>query len=304
MEETKEIVSVNESALGRIVITEAQVELIKKTVALGATDDELKLFFYECRRRGVHPLDRLIHFVKRGQGDDRKATFQAGIDFMRSQAEATGEYWGQDDIEYGPMIDITYEDKTIKVPSLAKATVRRRNKDIGEIASTSSTAYWDEYYPGGKLGFKWRSMPRVMLGKCAESLAIRKAFPRQLSGLYSFEEMEQADIIEHPPIQEPQKKTGDKVSESLTVTAAIETIEIKTGMKKGKDGGKDQPWTLYIVHTATEKYNTFSDTFGALAKRAVDEKLNAVITWSETPKGKKLENIVLEEPSLPESEEQ
>ena len=67
-----------ESALGRIVITDKQVDLIKSTVALNATDDELKLFFYECRRRGVHPLDRLIHFVKRGQGADAKATFQAG----------------------------------------------------------------------------------------------------------------------------------------------------------------------------------------------------------------------------------
>ncbi len=102
-----------------------------------------------------------------------------------------------------------------------------------------------------------------------------------------------------PPIQEPQKKNGGKPSEPVTypsVTGAIESVEIKTG--KGPKG----PWTLYIVHTATEKYNTFSDTFGKLAQRSIDEHLNTVITWSETPKGKKLENIILEEPPAEERE--
>lgn len=219
--EEKGLVPSEESALGRIVITEAQVQLIKNTVAVGATDDELKLFFFECRRRGVHPMDRLIHFVKRGSGNEAKATFQAGIDFMRSQAEGTGEYRGQDDIEYGPMFAV---NETVAAPTWAKATVKRRDRETGEIVTTAATAFWDEFYPGDKLGFMWRKMPRVMLGKCAESQALRKAFPRQLAGLYSFEEMEQADIVQQPdrpPIQKPQAKqetpkepasstTGDK----------------------------------------------------------------------------------------------
>ncbi len=96
--------------------------------------------------------------------------------------------------------------------------------------------------------------------------------------------------------QEPQKKNGNKPPEAQSITSAIESVEIKTG--KGPKG----PWTLYIIHTATEKYNTFSDTLGTLAKRSIEEKLNAVITWSETPKGKKLVNIVLDEPPAEEEE--
>ena len=172
------------SALGEVTITPEQVELIKNTVAVGATNDELKLFFFECRRRGVHPLDRLIHFVKRSG----KATFQCGIDFMRSQAEGSGQYRGQECVEYGPIVR--------GYPEWAKATVRRKDPDTGDIYTVSATAYWDEFYPGDQLGFMWKKMPRVMLGKVAESQALRKAFPINFNGLYTFEEMQVEDIVQ------------------------------------------------------------------------------------------------------------
>ena len=177
-----------ESALGQIVITQDQVELIKHTVARDATDDELKLYFFECRRRGVHPLDRLVHFIKR----DGKVTFQTSIDLFRSQAEDTGEYRGQKDIEYGEII----EADGGKVPEWAKATIKRYDPITKEILEVSATAYWKEYYPGEKLGFMWRKMPRGQLGKCAEALALRKAFPRKLAGLYTFDEMVLTDMID------------------------------------------------------------------------------------------------------------
>lgn len=95
-------------------------------------------------------------------------------------------------------------------------------------------------------------------------------------------------------IKEPQKKKSkEKKTEPLTInpsiTIAISQVEIKTG--KQKDG---KPWTLYIVHAGGEKYNTFSETLGDLAQKSIDEKLNAVISYSETEKGKKLENITVE----------
>jgi len=209
--ENQEQYEIEQSPLGRIVITEAQVDLIKNTVAKGATNDELKLFFYECRRRGVHPLDRLIHFVKRGQGENAKAVFQSGIDFLRSQAEETGEYRGQDDPQFGPFIEGT------NFPSSATATVKRKDPETGEIYLIPATAFWDEYYPGeGNPGFMWRKRPRGQLSKCAEALALRKAFPKKIAGLYSFEEMEQADMVEpsaskgKPTVATPQSKSAPK----------------------------------------------------------------------------------------------
>lgn len=222
------------SVLGEVTITQDQVSLIKNTVALGATDDELKLFFFECRRRGVHPLDRLIHFVKRAG----KATFQCGIDFMRSQAEASGQYRGQEDVVYGPIVK--------GYPEWAKATVRRVDPNTGDIYTVSSTAYWDEYYPGEQLGFMWKKMPRVMLGKVAESQALRKAFPLNFNGLYTFEEMQQADIVasgtpkgepKQPQSKSSQDKPQVKDPDSPATepqTKAVHTMYKKTGFEEDK----------------------------------------------------------------------
>lgn len=245
------------SALGHIEITPEQVDLIKNTVANGATNDELKLFFFECRRRGVHPLDRLIHFVKRSG----KATFQCGIDFMRSQAEASGQYRGQGDVEYGPIVN--------GYPEWAKATVRKVDPNTKDIYTTSATVYWEEFYPGEQLGFMWKKMPRVMLAKVAESQALRKAFPLNFNGLYTFEEMQQSDMVtqgkpkqetktstvkpntkkdepkkDEPKSDEPKKSPLDTLKDELAVYcngdtpmmgAVLKELTIFTGEEDGRE---------------------------------------------------------------------
>src|SRR5437867_819434 len=75
-------------------ITADEIELVRKTVAAGATDAELKLYLFDCQRQGVHPLDRLLHFTKRGG----KYTPVTSIDLMRTRAADTGEYAGSDDV--------------------------------------------------------------------------------------------------------------------------------------------------------------------------------------------------------------
>jgi phage recombination protein Bet len=252
--------------LGTINITPEQVDLVKSVVFKGATDEELKLFFFECRRRGVHPLDRLIHPVVRKDKDGtRRVSFQTSIDLFRSEAEGTGEYRGQKDVEYGNMVEWDKIDK--KVPEWAKATIKRYDEHTNEIIEVSAQAYWEEYYPGESLGFQWRKMPRLMLGKCAEALALRKAFPRKLAGLYTFEEMQLTDIISQGKgknnTSEPKRKSEkkeeiptpvesdvkDKLHEELQLycqfedgtvdinmyQSVLKEISIFTGKKDGKE---------------------------------------------------------------------
>jgi phage recombination protein Bet len=257
------------SALGEVTITQDQVALIKNTVATGATDDELKLFFFECRRRGVHPLDRLIHFVKRSG----KATFQCGIDFMRSQAEASGQYRGQEDVAYGPIVN--------GYPEWAKVTVRRIDPNTGDIYTVSATAFWDEFYPGEQMGFMWKKMPRVMLGKVAESQALRKAFPLNFNGLYTFEEMQQSDMVAsgspktRTPVDRPQEKQPEPIGETLTVNFIPKGVSQTEGVNKTTK----KPFKKFIIEGPDGEYNTFSETFAKAGAAAAQEGNIICITY-------------------------
>lgn len=186
------------------VVTKDQIELIRRTVAAGATDDELRLHLYNCQRRGIHPLDGLLHFTKRGG----KYTPVASIDLMRSRAAETGEYAGNDD----PQFHGVPGDKDFA----ATATVWRFVQ--GQRCAFTATARWAEYYPGEQSGHMWRKMPHVMCGKVAEALALRKAFPQVLSGLYEKAEMDQADtpapttlVPPEPPQPTPEAPKRDRV---------------------------------------------------------------------------------------------
>lgn len=161
-------------------------DLVLNTVAQGANATELAHFFHVAAHRGLDPLARQIYWVKR-QG---KGVIQVGIDGFRAIAHRTGQCAGSDEIEYGPKVGPGY-------PEWAKVTVYKMVQ--GQRCPFVATARWDEYYPGDAQGFQWKRMPFAMLGKCAEALALRKAFPESLSGMYAPEEMDQAgkaDAIE------------------------------------------------------------------------------------------------------------
>lgn len=177
-----------------------QLELITNTVAKGATPDELKLFLYTASRTGLDPLTKQIHFVKRYDSKLGRevGSIQTGIDGYRAIAERTGSLAGID--------DAIFDDETGANPNKASVTVYRIVN--GERVSFTASARWNEYVSSyrdkqtgqQKLSPMWAKMPYLMLGKCAEALALRKAFPNDLSGIYTNEEMQQADreVIEIP----------------------------------------------------------------------------------------------------------
>ena len=178
-----------------------QVKLIKSTIAKGATDDELQLFLYQAQKTGLDPLARQIHFVKRAG----QMTIQTAIDGFRAIAARTGQHAGTSD-------GIFEVQKGIDRPS--KATVVVKKIVQGIVSEFSATARWDEYFPGEKQGFMWKKMPYTMLEKCAEAKALRKAFPEDLSGMYTNDEMQQADKKDITPVK--SKKTPKQIPTKLS----------------------------------------------------------------------------------------
>ena len=205
--------------------TPDQVALIKRTFLKPkdrqATDDELALFVYQCERANLDPFTRQIYAVYRWDSRSRREEMrvETTIDGFRLVAERTGKYDGQTSALWkrrgGEWEDAWLEDEP---PDAAKVGVWK----TGAREPTFGVATFKEYAQrgkGGNLIGLWPTMPANQLAKCAEALALRKAFPRELSGLYTREEMAQADSPPQPSEPVPVAAI-DAPARDVTTTSA------------------------------------------------------------------------------------
>ncbi len=177
-----------------------QVSLLKRTVAKDTTNDEFALFMLVARKHRLDPFTRQLHCVKR----KGKMAIQIGIDGYRAMAARSHKDFGsigEADYEYGT-------DK--KIPILARIKLWKK----GVEQPTVATAFWQEFSPAdinSPEAFMWRKMPRHMLAKCAEALALRKAYP-DLADIYTDEEMMQANDDLSPEGREVTDTEGRPLS--------------------------------------------------------------------------------------------
>lgn len=163
--------------------TEAQVAALTQIGVSRASKGDLQVFFHQAKRTGLDPFARQIYMIERAG----KQTIQTSIDGFRIVAQRSGNYGGQTAPEWCGA-DGVWKDVWLEKNPPVAARIGVYYKDAPN--PTYAVAKWDSY---AQLSSPiWKKMPDLMLSKCAEALALRKAFPNDLSGLYTAEEMDQA----------------------------------------------------------------------------------------------------------------
>lgn len=189
-------ISTSELAEGTM-FNERQIELIKSQIMPGANDDDLMLFVQVASHRGLDPFMKHIYAVSRRSKEGNnwvdKWSYQVSIDGLRLIAQRSGRYRGQTPVEWcgpdGKWVDVWLQPEP---PAAARVGVWIEGNQQPLYAIALYKTFVQTTREGEPTKF-WKDMPEHMLAKCAEAQALRKAFPEEAGGLYTTDEMGQAN---------------------------------------------------------------------------------------------------------------
>jgi phage recombination protein Bet len=180
-------------------INEAQWRTLMNNLYPGAASDSVLMVWDYCVARQLDPLKKPCHIVPMRVKDGKSGDYvwrdvvMPGIYEYRTTATRTGAYMGQSEAVFGPLIDYL----GVTAPEWCRIVVYRWNREAGmraefparvkfsEAAATAKDKKTGELY----VNDRWTKAPEQMLEKCAEAAALRKAFPDELGGTHTADEM-------------------------------------------------------------------------------------------------------------------
>lgn len=184
--------------------TAAMMEFAGLTWFEGAGDNRVRAFapsgimaafIQACNRTGLDPTTKQIYAALMSG----KWTVLVGVDGMRVVAQRTGQYEGQTPVEWTAdgktWVDAWLPElqggKKGDHPAAARVGILRR----GFSQPLMQVVTWAEFGMDSRFkGDNWGTRPAHMLGIRAETHALRKAFPNDLSGLYTPEDFDNDEI--------------------------------------------------------------------------------------------------------------
>lgn len=250
-----------------------KIDLLKATICKGSTDQEFQLFVHACKRTGLDPFMKQIHAVKRWDNSMKREvmSIQVGIDGYRLIAERTGKYAPGRKTEY------EYDPQGALVS--ATAYVKKQTSD-GTWHEVSATAFYEEYVATNKEGKPtnmWATKKHIMLAKCAEASALRKAFPAELSGIYTPEEMQQADN-KLPEVVYEEWKNYTKIDDEL-----VEPVKVFIEENTLGEFNTFQEYLCKYCNHYKEKMPAVFEEFKANPEKAIKSYFSS-LTYKESKK--------------------
>lgn len=202
---------------------EAQTAALMQMGLGDAPRGDIETFFHQAKRSGLDPFARQIYMIGRRtkvQGQwVTKYTIQTSIDGFRVIRDRKGTFRGMEEHWCGT--DGVWRDVWLEKepPAAARITLYLE----GFVKPVTAVARYDEYVPlkDNRPTGQWGKMPALMTSKVAEALALRKAYPQDYSGLYTSDEMAQAD---NPGVARvPQSAPTPSVEEQPRPSGVSET---------------------------------------------------------------------------------
>jgi phage recombination protein Bet len=199
---------------------ERQIAALGQLGLSRAPKGDLAVFFHQSKRTGLDPFARQLYMIER----KGRFTIQTSIDGFRVIADRACAVRGW----------VRSEEPTVWIDQAGLAHTEWLSKSAPVAARYtciiltpsgqarfSAVARFDEYHAGGPM---WTKMPATMVAKCAEALALRKAFPQDLSGLYTADEMAQATSSPQPSTP-AFVQTAQPAIETRTADAPVDIVD-------------------------------------------------------------------------------
>lgn len=233
------------------------LKAVRDSVAAGASPAEFRMFVELAKGTGLNPFKKELWFIKAGG----RAQIMTGINGFLAIANNHPAFDG--------MIVEVDDDQN---PKKATAFVYRKDRRYPAVG----VALMKEY---GKATPIWKQMPRTMLTKVAKSIALREAFPQQMNGLYTAEEMPEDYQAPVEPIKAPEGATEPPVAEQ------VQSVEPEE--EKPAEGAREALKPVVLEDGSVEslerwfavQFDTETDRLKELQQMAIQNHYAAYPRW-------------------------